>query len=281
MARIRVRKKRKRGKLFLMGMLLLILLFLGGQVLSGLADMYRMHKAKAGGEGGVSAGGTSSTSFWQKKEQNKRPSWLTDEYPDELIELYERNPETKSFVKNYFKEKDIKHKIDISQEVGAGYYPYFYQWDKRWGYETYGDDMIALTGCGPVCLSMVLCKLRSDSQYDPLTVANMADNNGYYVAGSGSSWSLMDEGAALYGLNSYAVPFNENGIREELLNGHPIICVVGPGTFTTTGHFIVICGIADDGNMIIRDPNSKEKSNMTWPLSELMGQIQNLWSYSL
>lgn len=280
MARIRVRKKRKRGKLFLMGVVVLILLFFGSRVLSGLANMYRMYRAETDDGTVQSAGSATTPAFWQKKEQVKRPGWLTDEYPDELIELYERNPETKSFVKNYFKEKDIKHKIDISREVGEGY-PYFYQWDKRWGYETYGDDMIALTGCGPLCLSMVLCKLRQDTQYDPLTVANIADDNGYYVAGSGSSWSLMDEGAALYGLKSYAVPFNENGIRGELLSGHPVICVVGPGTFTTTGHFILICGIADDGNMIIRDPNSKEKSSMTWPLSELMGQIQNLWSYSL
>lgn len=276
MARIRVRKKRQRRKVVFRIVLLLLLLFIGRNLVVGGIQKLKMR------------GGQRQTVFSESLPtlklptiKKKHPSWLTDEYPEKLIELYERNPETESFVKDYFKEKDISHTIDLSEDVTPGRYPYFYQWDKRWGYETYGDDMMALTGCGPTCLSMVLCKLRGDTEYDPLTVAQIADNNGYYVAGSGSSWSLMEGGASLYGLQSYSVPFSDNGIREELLNGHPIICVVGPGTFTTTGHFIVICGIADNGEVIIRDPNNKERSNQTWQLSELMGQIQNLWSYSL
>lgn len=276
MARIRVRRKRKKRKLILWGVLVLFLFILGKNLVVGAIQRF-----KTGSGQRQTVFSESVPTLKLPVLKKKHPSWLTDEYPKELVELYERNPETKSFVKDYFKEKDMSHTIDLSNEVTPGRYPYFYQWDKRWGYETYGDDMMALTGCGPVCLSMVLCKLRGDTEYDPLTVAQIADNNGYYVAGSGSSWSLMEGGASLFGMQSRTVPFNDNGIREELLSGHPIICVVGPGTFTTTGHFIVICGIADDGNMIIRDPNSKERSNMTWPLSDLMGQIQNLWSYSL
>ena len=54
---------------------------------------------------------------------------------------------------------------------------------------------------------------------------------------------------------------------------------MGPGDFTTTGHFIVLVGVDDRGEIMIRDPNSKKNSNKTWALEDLMPQIRNLWSY--
>ena len=78
----------------------------------------------------------------------------------------------------------------------------------------------------------------------------------------------------------HTVCFDEIHIRQELLEERPIICVMRPGEFTTTGHFIVLCELDEDGRVIIRDPNSEERSRKTWELQELMPQIKNLWSYS-
>lgn len=64
----------------------------------------------------------------------------------------------------------------------------------------------------------------------------------------------------------------------ELENGHPIICSMGRGDFTTTGHIIAITGIKD-GKFIVRDPNSKERSNKLWSYEKIAPQIKNLWSY--
>lgn len=114
-----------------------------------------------------------------------------EEYPESLLKLLEKNPETKDFVMNYPKNKDRHVDIDVSKEVTQGKIPLFLQWDERWGYETYGDDFLALTGCGPTCLSMVRCGLSGDSSWNPYKTARMAENSGYYVSGSGSSWDLM------------------------------------------------------------------------------------------
>ena len=170
--------------------------------------------------------------------------------------------------------------IDISGEVKQGEIPHFLQWDKRWGYETYGSDFLALTGCGPTCLSMVLCGLSGDTQWNPLEVARWAEEQGYYVDGSGSSWELMTTGAESLGLTASEVIFDEDHILSTLEAGTPIICVVGPGDFTTSGHFLVLRGVDGDGNILLNDPNSVVRTEKSWDLQDLIAQIRNLWSYS-
>lgn len=202
------------------------------------------------------------------------------DYPPQLVELLEKNPETYDFVAGYAEQKDIHHDIDVSGEVEKGTIPLFLQWDNRWGYEKYGDDMLALTGCGPTCLSMVRCGLSGDSQWHPLAVAQVAEQNGFYTSGAGSAWTLMSDGAGLIGLKVHKVSFDEESILYKLKRGYPIICIMGPGDFTEQGHFIVLTGVDKNGNITICDPNSRIRSEQTWELSRLMSQIRNLWAYS-
>ena len=200
-------------------------------------------------------------------------------YPESLIALVERNPETKDFVLDYPKYKGLEE-IDISKEVMKGEIPHFLQWDERWGYETYGSDFLAVTGCGPTCLSMVTCGLTGDTQWNPYEVAKMAEDNGYYVDGSGSSWALMSSGAEKLGLTVSSVIFDAEHIRATLEAGQPIICVMGPGDFTNAGHFLVLTGVDKNGDIILQDPNSVERTKQHWDVQKLMNQMKNLWAYS-
>ena len=199
-------------------------------------------------------------------------------YPESLIALVERNPETKDFVLDYPKYKGLEE-IDISKEVTKGEIPHFLQWDERWGYETYGSDFLAVTGCGPTSLSMVVCGLTGDTKWNPYEVAKMAEDNGYYVDGSGSSWELMSSGAEKLGLTVSSVIFDAEHIRATLESGQPIICVMGPGDFTDAGHFLVLTGVDQEGNIILQDPNSVERTKQHWDVQKLMNQMKNLWSY--
>lgn len=202
-----------------------------------------------------------------------------EEYPESLQALYENNPEARTFVKDYKTEAGKEHTIDLSEEVSKSSIPAFLQWDERWGYETYGSDMLAITGCGPTCLSMVLCGLTKDAAWSPIKVAKFAEENGFYEAGNGSKWSLMSEGAEQLGLTSEELPLDEARIKNELREGNPIICTMGPGDFTTSGHYIVLRGITKEGQILINDPNSKKRSKQKWNLDEIVGQIKNLWVY--
>ena len=200
-------------------------------------------------------------------------------YPESLIALVERNPETKDFVLDYPKYKGLEE-IDISKDVMKGEIPHFLQWDERWGYETYGSDFLAVTGCGPTCLSMVTCGLTGDTRWNPYEVAKMAEDNGYYVDGSGSSWALMSSGAEKLGLTVSSVIFDAEHIRATLEAGQPIICVMGPGDFTNAGHFLVLTGVDKNGDIILQDPNSVKRTKQHWDVQKLMNQMKNLWAYS-
>lgn len=201
--------------------------------------------------------------------------------PDSLIALYERNSETKDFVLGYPNKAGEAPNRDLSGEVHAGEVPLLLQWDERWGYETYGDDFMAVTGCGPTCLSMVYCGLTGDGSWDPYRVACLSVEQGYYVSGSGSSWSMMSDLAWQLGLTVHTVPCSVEGVAGEISSGHPIICVVGPGDFTSTGHFLVLKELVGDDSVRVLDPNSKKRSARTWRIDTILDQTQQLWSYSL
>lgn len=204
---------------------------------------------------------------------------LGEEYPESLRTLFDKNPEAREFVLDYPKNKDKHPVIDLTEEVTKGTIPLFLQWDERWGYETYGSDFLAVTGCGPTCLSMVQCGLSGETKWNPLQVANMAEEDGYYVPGAGSSWDLMTEGAKQLGLIAESVTFDAAHILDTLESGSPIICIMGPGDFTTGGHFIILTGVDDDGMVTVCDPNSRNNSKRAWDVEELIPQIKNLWSY--
>ncbi|MBQ2893080.1 MAG: C39 family peptidase [Oscillospiraceae bacterium] len=199
-----------------------------------------------------------------------------DAWPEKLIELLENNPDTKDFVLNYPLKKDLKPPVDLTEHKNSKSVPLFFQWDERWGYTKYGNEIMGLSGCGPTCLSMVCIFLLNDTKYTPRYIADFAQKNGYCVPGSGSAWTLVSIGGEELGLDVTEIPLDENRIIRNLEVGNPIICVMGPGDFTTTGHFIVMTSYID-GKIKVNDPNSPTRSEMLWDFDDIRGQIRNLW----
>lgn len=201
------------------------------------------------------------------------------DYPESLIALLERNPETEKFVLEYPTASKETFSIDLTEYENCETVPLFLQWDQRWGYIKYGSDVAGLTGCGPVCLSMAAYYLTKDPAYSPDNMIRFASENGYYVSGSGSSWTLISEGGVKLGFEVNEIPLDENRIRRELEAGNPIICAMGPGDFTATGHFIVLTGYAN-GMLTINDPNNQANSNKLWSYADIEDQFRNLWAIS-
>lgn len=200
----------------------------------------------------------------------------TQQVPQELLELLERNPDAEEFVLNYPLKKDQSFEVDLSEHLNSETVPLFLQWDERWGYTIYGSNVMGLTGCGPTCLSMVCLYLLQDATFTPRYVADFAEENGYYVEGSGSAWTLISKGGETLGLDVTEIPLDENRMMKNLELGNPIICIMGPGDFTTAGHFIVLTG-CKDGKFVVNDPNSITNSERLWSYEELKRQIKNLW----
>lgn len=261
--------RRRVGTIVFLGMVLLFI---------GIANHAGIWKSRGWVDKSVVdvQGGSIKKGLSGKKIKEMRQS---GDYPESLLELAERNPEVKQFVLDYPEKKDKEVSIDISGEVAEGEIPLFLQWDERWGYQSYGEDMIAITGCGPTCLSMVYCGLTGDTAYHPLRMAQFAEENGYYVEGSGTAWDLMTKGARQLGLSAEELVFDEEHITSELRAGHPVICSMRPGDFTTAGHYIVLKGLDGSGDVCVCDPNSVSNSSRTWSLERIMPQIKNLWVY--
>lgn len=200
-----------------------------------------------------------------------------EEYPDELLNLLIKNKETKQFVLDYPKKKDVKADIDISEETQGKGVPLFLQWDEQWGYLKYGEEIMAIDGCGPTCLSMVAVAVLGDTTMNPYWMAKYSEKNGY-MSSNATLWTLMTEGAAELGLDVTEIPLDEQRVANNLNVGNPVICIMGPGDFTTSGHFIVLTSY-EDGKVTVNDPNSRERSRKKWSFQKISGQIRNLWVY--
>ena len=196
------------------------------------------------------------------------------DYPPSLIDLLERNPETAEFVLGYPFPRE--ENFDLSEYENSETVPLFLQWDRRWGYEIYGSDVIGITGCGPTCLAMVGYYLTGNDFFRPDTVAEFAWDEGYYSPGSGSSWTLISEGGVELGLDVTEIPLVKKRIVDNLEVGNPIICAMGAGDFTTSGHYIVLPGL-EAGKFRVNDPNSVANSERLWAYEEIEDQIRNIW----
>ena len=199
------------------------------------------------------------------------------DYPTTILQMLSRNSDMLDFVLGYPEHKGQVLADDIGQ-VEQGQVPLLLQYDPRWGYGAYGSSTVAVSGCGPTCLAMVIAGLTGDNTVTPYDVCTYANAHGYYVPGSGTAWTLMSKGSAHFGVTGEELPLVEATMKRELADGHPIICSVRPGDFTTTGHFIVLTGV-EDGQFTVNDPNSPQRSDMLWDYDTLSPQISNLWAF--
>ena len=200
-------------------------------------------------------------------------------YTEHMLSSLSRNPELTEFLRDY-PTAERAASGGISADEKQETCPLLLQFDPRWGYAPYGDDDIAFSGCGPTALSMVIFSLTRDAAATPDALAAYALAGGYYVPGTGTAWSLMTDAAAHYGLSVSQLPLDEETMRAALTSGKLLICSMGPGDFTTSGHFIVIRGCGG-GGFYVNDPFSRRNSEKTWSYETLAPQIANIWAYKI
>ncbi len=200
-----------------------------------------------------------------------------EDYPETYLAALANNPEMLDYVKGYLDSHGVLD-AKLTKSEKKEDYPLFIQWDKRWGYASYGTSSIGISGCGPTCLSMVIYGLTENELATPDKVARYSEEQGYYIEGTGTSWELMTDGAAAFGVAGSELSLDESSMKQALDAGHPIICAMRAGDFTAAGHFIMIYGY-DKKGFIVNDPNSRTRSEKRWTYEELNGQIKNLWSY--
>jgi len=205
-----------------------------------------------------------------------------ESYPIKLLAALCNNPEMYEYVKDYpvyqAGDTSVAGKAELTKGEKEQKYPLFLQWDKRWGYEAYGDFNIALSGCGPTTLAMAAVTLTGDMTITPDKVAEFSMKNGYYVEGTGTAWSLMTDGCENYNIYAEEVALEESVMKHQLDEGKVIICSVRKGDFTSQGHFILIYDY-DENGFRVNDPNCIYRSSISWKFEILKPQIRILWAF--
>ena len=139
---------------------------------------------------------------------------------------------------------------------------------------------MAVSGCGPTCMAMVIAGLTGNRSVTPYTMAEYSQEHDFVTAEGNTAWAFITDGGMEFGVKGQPVSLEETLVTEKLKQGIPIICSMRPGDFTTSGHFIVLTGV-QNGKIKLNDPNSIINSQTLWSFSDLAPQIKNLWEMSL
>ena len=143
---------------------------------------------------------------------------------------------------------------------------YYNQTDARWGNKMYGKSgTIGAAGCGPTALAIAVASL-TDNKVTPYDVAQWSVANGHRYEGGGSYHSLIPSGGRHYGLTVTSIGRDGKKLVEALQEGKLVIAIMAKGHFTTSGHFIVLRGVTEDGKLLVADPASVKRSNKEWDL---------------
>jgi hypothetical protein len=147
-----------------------------------------------------------------------------------------------------------------------GSFPYFKQVSGPWADKPYGNcggATIRDTGCGPTSLASVIAYYQKQgkatgSPVDPWIIAQKAVQKGYRVCGSGSSPSMFAGIAPEYGLKARGIGWSE--VEKQLKAGVPVIGRMGPGYFTSNGHYIIFYGIDSAGKVLVADSGPRNRT---------------------
>ena len=133
---------------------------------------------------------------------------------------------------------------------------------------------VATSGCGATSVSMVVAYLTGNTEQTPYTLFYHAVEMGRY-SGSGLghetlSWMLRENG-----VQSSWIANNGAAVLQALRSGKPVIAHMGPGIFTSQGHYIVLRGVTEDGKILVNDPNSASRSRNAYPVETFLTQAKD------
>lgn len=160
-------------------------------------------------------------------------------------------------------------------DTSLGSLIYYNQGDLRWKEYLYGgSDRLSKYGCGPTCVAMIINSFTPHS-VTPVEMADWAAQNGYYARQSGSYHGLIPGSLSAFGLQVESVTERTVENASSLLrSGHILVALMGRGSLTKNGHFIIIAQLAGEGTVFIADPASYDNSTKEWDLKLLMDELK-------
>ena len=220
-----------------------------------------------------------------EKQEALSPPSETVPYIDRSADMGEANSFNAEPV--YIPQEDAVFIFMLDTALGPMLY--YSQGDTRWKDYLYGGvDPMSSYGCGPVFVAMIINSF-SPTGVTPIDMADWSVANGNYARHSGSYHSLIPDSLTAFGLNVESVEDRSVENAENLLRtGHILVALMGKGSLTENGHFIIIANLNENGNVYIADPANYENCTKEWDLQLLMDELKGaydsgapLWAVSI
>lgn len=160
---------------------------------------------------------------------------------------------------------------------------YYNQTEEPWAQVRFSGTTIRSSGCGPVCMAMVVSTLTGQT-VTPAQVAEVTEERGLYVPGRGTSHSLPSMAAGHWGLSVRRVHKSRmEEVKYALQEGAlaVVICKEYSITGSGSGHYIVLTGVTREGYFTIADPASRERSGRLYSVDTIRSYARDLEAGSI
>ena len=136
---------------------------------------------------------------------------------------------------------------------------------------------MAISGCGPTSLAICVSSL-SGTLIDPLEMCDWCYEKGVWIPGEGGLHSLPPTVCAEFGLSCELTDgSNPQTLINALSSGKLIVTLVGPGHFTTSGHFLVLRDVTSTGKILVADCGNSANNNVEWDMSIILDEGRPLF----
>ena len=165
----------------------------------------------------------------------------------------------------------------------------YLQTDPRWGsldYSAPGEKTtISASGCGPTAMAMVLATW-ADPSVTPKTECAWALAHGYKAPRQGTYYGYFEPAGARYGLRvtrlNYTSLYGKSTsayhaqVKDALDRGEMVIACMGPGNWTSSGHYVLVWDIQGD-TIYINDPASTLARRTRGSYALFKQQVKYYW----
>lgn len=164
----------------------------------------------------------------------------------------------------------------------------YLQYDKKWAkvpYQVKGETTdIQESGCGPTSAAMILSTMTG-KKITPIETCKWSVDHGYKALKSGTYYGYFKPQFKSYGIECvqclgssiHNKPNHSihNQVKQWLEEGYYIIALMGKGTWTKSGHFVVVYWW--DDKVRINDPASTKTARLNGDPYTFKNEVKNYW----
>lgn len=127
----------------------------------------------------------------------------------------------------------------------------------------YGCGSIAACGCGPTSVAIVASTMKG-RDISPVETTQKVCSLGGCTSGGSYNATLAQTLTKIYGIRTESTSDDQKVIDALGTGNALVIAHMGPGVFTSGGHYIVLTGVNSQRQVSVADPGSRKRTEQKW-----------------